>query len=158
MFRRYKTIDGLKLELPEAIFDDIKECIKKFYPNECGGIFVGKIIDENTAVVEKMMIPDKFKSTPVYFTRVSSFLNTWLRKVFTISKGETIYLGEWHSHPNGYPLPSGTDLRAMENISKNSDVRMRTPLLLIVGYNQIQYREKFYIYRNNNLQHYEHEQ
>lgn len=150
MYREYINKDGLKIMLPEKIFDDVKKFIVKHYPNECGGVFVGKI-EGDTAVIEKMMVPKKFKNTPVYFSRIADFINQWLIKVFKQSNGETIYLGEWHSHPNGTPSPSSTDHSSMKKIALNSDVRIETPLLLIVGYNTRQFNERFYIYHNQNL-------
>lgn len=150
MYREYINKDGLKIMLPEKVFDDVKKFIVRHYPNECGGVFVGKIT-EDTAIIEKMMVPRKFRSTPVFFSRIADFINQWLVKVFKQSNGETIYLGEWHSHPNGVPYPSSTDYSSMKRIAQNTDVRIETPLLLIVGYNTQQFNERFYIYHNQKL-------
>lgn len=155
MLRKYSNSDGLKIELPETIFRDVQKQVDKFYPNECGGIFIGKVINDSTATIEKMVLPKKFSSTPVYFVRLTGFINKLLKNIFTKYNGEVIYLGEWHSHPNGSPTPSATDLNAMQEISINPDIRIQTPLLLIVGYDKKNYDEKFYIYKNNNLKQYE---
>lgn len=157
MCRKYSNKDGLKIELPEAIFQEIKHQVDKFYPNECGGIFVGQITGGVTAKIEKMALPKKFSSTPVYFVRLNNFINGWLKRLFTKYNGNMIYLGEWHSHPNGQPYPSTTDLNAMKEIALNPDIRIQTPLLLIVGYNKKVYDEKFYIYKNNKLNPYSNE-
>jgi [CysO sulfur-carrier protein]-S-L-cysteine hydrolase len=152
MYRTYKNEDGLEILLPEAVFTKIKQQVKKSYPNECGGIFVGKIIlDENKAIIEKIMMPKRLKSTPVYFLRLSGFINRWLLRLFQQSGGESFYLGEWHSHPNGRPRPSHTDYKTMKRISENRNVRIRTPLLLIVGYDQNIYDEVFYLFTNEKL-------
>lgn len=155
MFRKYSNSDGLKIELPETIFRDIQKQVDKFYPNECGGIFVGTVTDDATATIKKMILPKKFRSTPVYFVRVTGFINKWLNGIFKKYNGEVIYLGEWHSHPNGSPTPSGTDLKAMQEISINPDIRIQTPLLLIVGYDKKKYEEIFYIYKTKQLIPYE---
>lgn len=152
MYRTYKNSDGLKIALPEIVFGKIKQHVKKHYPNECGGVFVGKIIvDENKAIIEKIMIPKSLRSTPVYFLRLSGFINKWLIRIFHQSEGELLYLGEWHSHPNGEPKPSSKDFQTMKRIAENENVRIQTPLLLIVGYDQIVYNEVFYVFSNNKL-------
>lgn len=157
MYKVYKNSTGLRVKLPESIYEEVQKCIEKFYPNECGGIFVGTIDNGNTAVISEMMLPKKFRSTPIYFVRVADLLNKWLEKIFQRDGGNTIYLGEWHSHPNGSPYPSNTDLKAMEDIANNNDVRISTPLLLIVAYNGEVYKEKIYIYQENNLKPYTYE-
>src|SRR5882724_4826930 len=125
MFRRYKNRDGLEVELPEEIFEGIKKQIARFYPRECGGIFVGKIDKGNIAVIEEMMVPKGFWSTSVLFKRLAGFLNKWLDRVFKQSAGETIYLGEWHSHPDASPVPSLTDFTTMRRIAANTDTRIQ---------------------------------
>lgn len=150
MYKEYKNKDGLKIIFPEGIFDKVKEFIVQHYPNECGGVFVGKI-KENTAIIEEMMVPKRFRSTPVFFSRIAGMINKWLVQIFKKSKGDTIYLGEWHSHPNGGPYPSSTDFNSMKKIALNTDVRIETPLLLIVGYDGIRFNERFYIYHNQKL-------
>lgn len=150
MYREYLNKDGLKIMFPDGIFDQIKEFIVQHYPNECGGVFVGKIIGD-TAAIEEMMVPKRFRSTPVFFTRIAGMINKWLVQIFKKSKGKTIYLGEWHSHPNGRPYPSSTDFNSMKKIAQNTDVRIETPLLLIVGFDGEVFNERFYIYHNQNL-------
>ncbi|CAG0954407.1 desampylase [Flavobacteriales bacterium] len=155
MYREYRNSDGLHIVLPENVFQDICKQVDKFYPNECGGIFVGKITDDSTATIEKMILPKKFRSTPVYFVRLTGFINKWLKDIFKKHNGDVIYLGEWHSHPNGSSHPSGTDIKAMKEIASNPDIRIQTPILLIVGFNKKDYQERFFIYKNNQLISYE---
>lgn len=155
MYKVYRNIDGLEVQLPEYVFDKIKIQIIKYYPHECGGIFVGSIDENNTAIIKNMMMPRKFKSSPVFFLRVADFINKWLLRIFRQSEGRILYLGEWHSHPNGQPIPSTTDFNSMEKISLNENVRIRTPILLIVGYNSIRFKERFYIFYKQNLIPYE---
>lgn len=154
MYNEYTNIDGLEIILPGGIFDKVKEFVVQHYPNECGGVFVGKV-KENIAIIEEMMVPKRFRSTPVFFSRIAGMINKWLVQIFKKSRGETIYLGEWHSHPNGSPYPSSTDFNTMKKIALNTDVRIETPLLLLVGYDGSRFNERFYIFSNNKLISYE---
>ena len=141
--------------MPESIFDDVKKQVRKHYPKECGGIFIGKINNDNEAVIEAMMVPNTFFSTRVLFVRVSGFLNKWLEKIFHQSNGDLYYLGEWHSHPDAPPIPSWKDLNSMKKIAENPDKRIKTPLLLIIGFDVKSFNEKFYLFSNDKLVPYE---
>lgn len=152
MYRSYVNEDGLRIRLPSKIFNEILNKISENYPNECGGIFVGKVdIENQCALIERMKMPNLISSTPVFFKRLASFLNDWLNDVFISSSGDLYYLGEWHSHPNGFPSPSSTDLKTLQKIAKNNNVRIETPLLLIVSYNSKVYDERFFIYSHDKL-------
>jgi len=155
MYRIYENNDKLKILLPDSVYGEICKSIAHFFPNECGGIFVGKIdTNKGEAVVDLMRMPNRFNSSPVLFQRFAGFLNRWLRKIFKESNGDRIYLGEWHSHPNGVPYPSQTDYLTMQKIAVNDNVRIQTPILMIVGYNGLTFKEQFFIYSQQDLIHY----
>jgi integrative and conjugative element protein (TIGR02256 family) len=44
-----------------------------------------------------------------------------------------IYLGEWHTHAEDVPRPSGADESALRTLRVRSEIRVRSLLLLIVG-------------------------
>lgn len=50
------------------------------------------------------------------------------------SEGAVQFVGMWHSHPDGPPLPSDVDLNGMAKLMNNVQGGARSPLLLIVGY------------------------
>jgi integrative and conjugative element protein (TIGR02256 family) len=41
------------------------------------------------------------------------------------------YLGSWHSHPDGAPRPSGTDVLTTENVANEPEVGLPRPLVMI---------------------------
>jgi len=43
------------------------------------------------------------------------------------------YLGDWHTHPLGAPVPSSTDRRTVEEIATDPDYRAPNPLYAIVA-------------------------
>lgn len=43
------------------------------------------------------------------------------------------YLGEWHTHPEEYPVASTTDHSAMEKLRRASKTRLETLLMVIQG-------------------------
>ena len=155
-FKTYRNKLGLSIRLPDQIFEAIQKEVRRYYPHECGGIFVGRI-ENNTAVIEKVMTPMRIISSPMIFKRVASFLNKCLVKVFNQSNGQTLYLGEWHSHPDGRPLPSHKDFIAMKRIAFSESVRIQTPILLIIGWSNDTANEMFYVFHGDKLVTYEKE-
>lgn len=43
------------------------------------------------------------------------------------------YLGDWHTHPQGHPIPSTRDKNTLELISRYEPARCPEPIMLIAG-------------------------
>jgi hypothetical protein len=43
------------------------------------------------------------------------------------------FLGDWHSHPHGLPLPSATDVETAGRTAANERARAPRPLMVILG-------------------------
>lgn len=51
-----------------------------------------------------------------------------------VQSGRTVtYLGDWHTHPGGAPVPSRRDRRTMRAVRRSSSARTPRPLMMIVG-------------------------
>ncbi|WP_177230488.1 Mov34/MPN/PAD-1 family protein [Chitinophaga sp. CF118] len=151
-YRKYETTDGLRIQLSEEVFKKIQEHCVRHYPKEFGGIFYGSInSNTDTAMVEDIIVSKWFVNTTVLFRRIAWYFNWRLKQIHRRSNGQLYYIGEWHTHPNAAPFPSTTDLKAMCRIANNPNIRIKTPILLIIGYDGRQINECFYIYLNQNL-------
>jgi integrative and conjugative element protein (TIGR02256 family) len=53
--------------------------------------------------------------------------------IYEQSGRRTTYLGDWHSHPDGWPSPSRKDHRTARAIGRHAPARMRRPLMLIAA-------------------------
>jgi integrative and conjugative element protein (TIGR02256 family) len=100
--------------------------------DETGGILIGRYQDDGyTALVTSATArPNDSISGRTWFQRGVRGLKELLRDRWR--RGE-YYLGEWHSHPDGSPEPSGNDFREMRSISIDSSYRCNRPLLIIAG-------------------------
>lgn len=104
------------------------------HPHETGGILLGYYSSNlrlATAVVATPPPPDS-KHGPTNFERGTK----GLRKLLADAKKQRPalhYLGEWHTHPNSGPKPSGTDLWQMQESSLRKLYGAKSPLLLVVG-------------------------
>lgn len=152
--RIYRHAEGLEVILPQGIYRRICQNVAAHYPNECGGVLAGKI-QGHQAIITRMFLPDRVQSSRVRFRRLADHINVALERLHNQTGGVQLYLGEWHSHPDALPIPSGMDLAAMSRIQASSSVRIQTPLLLIMGYHPEHLMERFYLFTNQKFEHYE---
>ncbi len=146
---------GLQIDmednLPEVLY---KEAIKH-YPNEYGGLLIGRYSDNDRIVmVDSYILPSKYKSSKVTFDRGTAGLREKLTKFYNATPG-LIYIGEWHTHPDNPAIPSSTDLKAMRKIASHNEVYINNPLLLILSVNKKSFDFIFYVYFNDKMYSYE---
>jgi integrative and conjugative element protein (TIGR02256 family) len=55
------------------------------------------------------------------------------REKATRTMGLVRFLGMWHTHPNGLPVPSATDMRGIEQLIQTTQTPRGSSLMLIVG-------------------------
>lgn len=101
--------------------------------HEAGGILLGRVF-ENKIVIEQVSTPGTDDKSGRYFfdrnvRRAQWFVDMAWRK----SKGEVIYLGEWHTHPEKYPSPSSIDKRLISNMLKDTRMTINFLFLVIIG-------------------------
>ena len=148
------SINGVDLEIEVGVVKSIQDFAKASYPNESGGFLVGNYSsDMKRAVVKEMIIPEKFISTPVSFQRDTVGMNKVWEDLFN---NGLIYLGEWHSHPNGTAFYSNTDKRALINIAESDSVTIANPIMVIFSLNEDEIKEiRAYYYRKGEIIEYE---
>lgn len=55
------------------------------------------------------------------------------REISALHKSGLHYFGDWHTHPEGVPSPSGTDLASMADLYVRSKHELHAFLMVIVG-------------------------
>ena len=122
------------------------------YPNETGGFLFGHYSEDLQVVsVEKAVHPIQSHGTKVSFER-----NVHFTQFAEMYKNNLIYLGEWHSHPNGRAEYSGRDMQTMIEIAECKTTLILHPLLVIVGVKGKLVKEyKVYMYDQKRLVRYE---
>ena len=107
---------------------------------EKGGILLGQCYDNDSIVIKKASTPTKFdKSHRFNFFRDKRSAQLFIDYEFLNSNGKTIYLGEWHTHPEDYPTPSGTDVKMIKNQFNKNSINEDFLIMVIVG------RKSFYV-------------
>ncbi|MFX0557174.1 Mov34/MPN/PAD-1 family protein [Maribacter sp. CXY002] len=88
--------------------------------HEAGGILLGQV-KENNIYITRVSFPSIHdKSSRYFFWRNKNNAQAIIDYEFYNSNKRTIYLGEWHTHPEELPTPSNTDRKMIKDqFSKN---------------------------------------
>lgn len=121
------------VQLPKHCVRQILDYADRDYPNETGGIILGNYAATlDLALVSEVSGPPPDSRKKRWgFIRGILGLQSLIHRLW---KQRRYYLGEWHVHPDGPPIPSDTDHTQMRAIAENAEYQCPEPLLLIVGY------------------------
>lgn len=110
------------------LIEKFKQSSKK--ANEAGGILLGQVTNEKVYIL-KVTTPNKFDKASRYsFDCNKDAAQVIINYEFINSGQKTIYIGEWHTHPENYPNPSGVDKRMIDNqYFKN---KLNEPFLILI--------------------------
>lgn len=146
---------GLTLEIEDDLLCNLIDIGIKHYPNEFGGFLIGNYSETQTHLkITDTILPNKFKGTPYLFERDTVGIDDKLKQ-FYAEKTKKYYLGEWHTHPNNLPIPSSTDINAINSIANHPEVSIKNPVMLIIGYKKTKFELGFYVQFKNKLYRYE---
>lgn len=121
--------------LPHDALDQAVSDARDMTPDETGGVLLGYWAREHTeAVITSIVGPgpraehrsDGFRPDP-------EFHEDAISHAYRESAGRVTYLGDWHSHPTGLPVPSEKDRRVLRRIAREPAARAPRPLMLILG-------------------------
>ncbi len=110
------------------LIDKFKQTSKN--ANESGGILLGQVTYDKIYIL-KVTTPNKFDKASRYsFDCNKDAAQVIIDYEFINSECKTIYIGEWHTHPENYPNPSGVDKIMIENqYFKN---KLNEPFLILI--------------------------
>lgn len=130
---KYKIDNNTVLEFDQqaiSTFDKYKQVPGR---QESGGILLGRRF-RNKITIETITTPDsRDKAGFAFFNRSRSKAQDIVNKTWNESKGDKIYLGEWHTHPESCPQPSSTDKRMIRNMLRESIMEIDFLVTVIVG-------------------------
>jgi integrative and conjugative element protein (TIGR02256 family) len=102
---------------------------------EAGGVLMGRhIIGTRDVVVDRVTTPMRGdRRSRMAFTRRKRRHQQVLDEEWERSGGTRVYLGEWHTHPEPIPMPSGVDMDDWRRRLQEDIVEARSVFFLIVG-------------------------
>ncbi len=103
-----------QVKIYEDIYKQIRQKLKLESPKETGGILLGRIdIIKKIIYVVDTFTPDDSEGTLNTFKKGSKGTKEYLEQVSYKTGEMIIYVGDWHTHPNGSLNMSGTDVLAL---------------------------------------------
>ena len=148
---------GLCITIDEILLTKLNEVSLVHYPNEFGGLLIGNYSQDRKEVfITDSVLPKEYSSSKLSFYRGIKGLKSQLQKLYKKDSCK-YYIGEWHSHPDNVPIPSGTDLHAFQAIVSHTEVFIENPILLILGVDKISCDYSFYVFYNQIFLKYEKE-
>lgn len=126
--------DGINIHL----LDCVLEITGKFRQlekgsHESGGILLGQVTSGNVYLM-KASAPNQFdRSSRTTFDRDKHIAQIIIEYEFLNSGNKTIYLGEWHTHPEAIPSPSTVDVSMIKDQFKKNKLNEPFLILLIQG-------------------------
>jgi integrative and conjugative element protein (TIGR02256 family) len=116
----------------KSVGEILRHC-QESSPRETGGILVGRYsAAQDCALVDNVTgAPEDSQRGRTWFVRGVRGLQTKLDLLWRRNEG--YYLGEWHFHPFGSPIPSSVDVEQLQKIARSRFYRCPEPVLMILG-------------------------
>ncbi len=126
---RLTKIGNYKIYFTEDVLFLMSKFIQsKHKQHEAGGILLGQVKENNIYITRVSFPTSHDRSSRYFFSRNKNFAQAIIDFEFHNSNKRTIYLGEWHTHPEELPTPSNTDRKMIKDqFLKN---RLNEPFLL----------------------------
>ncbi len=105
-------------------------------PNETGGVLVGTHDMQRKVlyVVDTLPSPPDSTEWPTVYIRGSRGLTPRVDEIGRLTAGNLVYVGEWHSHPDGYGTePSSDDRKAFAWLADIMNTAGLPAVMLIAG-------------------------
>ncbi len=146
---------NLALVIDVELLDRIAAQGASKYPNEFGGLLVGRYIDnERIVLIEDILLPKRYASSRYFFERGSEGLRQAL-ELYYYAEPRLIYVGEWHTHPDNPAQPSARDIKSMQELASDKNVLINNPVLMILEITRSGFQVEMYVFYNNQLLRYE---
>lgn len=131
-----RKVGGWKLITDVGLMVKLKELRAVGLPQETGGVLLGTwdLVRRIVYVVDTIPAPPDSKKRQTSFIRGCEGLLDSVTQANKKTSGMLQYVGEWHSHPNGYGTsPSDDDRKVFEWISERTTEDGYQPVMAIVG-------------------------
>ncbi|GGH64742.1 Mov34/MPN/PAD-1 family protein [Phaeocystidibacter marisrubri] len=113
------------------ILERYKQIGKK--DNEAGGILLGQVSEDGIFILKASAPCSADQASRTGFVRSKKKAQYIIDYEHVSSGGQTIYLGEWHTHSEPYPCPSQVDLRMITDQYDKNRLNENFVILLIKG-------------------------
>lgn len=128
----------LSKEKTIVLSSNVKEKFEKYRKSlprkESGGILLGRICLNDFIIIEEITEPSKKDIASFFsFKRDKKTAQEIINETWKGSRGEVIYLGEWHTHNEASPKPSNVDRKMIKDLLIESKMEINFLITIIVG-------------------------
>jgi integrative and conjugative element protein (TIGR02256 family) len=128
--RRHLLID---ITLSDGVSDFIRAEVESSSDAETGGILIGYTDGQSVVVVKATGPGPKAKRSRTRLERDVEYVQRQLDDAEKALGSKGRYVGEWHSHLESDPKPSGRDLESMCGIADAPNYETQCPAMIIAG-------------------------
>lgn len=131
-----------KLSIDNGVIEKLNQFRQENLPNETGGALLGyyDFNLSNLVIVDVLPAPEDSDSGQHWFERGTHGLTEAINEVTNRTAGIVGYIGEWHSHPDGYSTePSKDDKIQLTELALSMKEDGLPSIILIVGKDDIKY-------------------
>ena len=127
------TAANKTLWIASSAWQSIEVFAQAHYPFETGGMLIGYQPDDGSVVVTDVIGPGpNAKHTRMSFRPHHAYQQQRLDELFHNSNGKKTYLGDWHTHPNGFNALSRKDMRVLRRIAETPEAQTQSPVMLVL--------------------------
>jgi integrative and conjugative element protein (TIGR02256 family) len=109
----------------------IEQDAVKWAPRETGGPLFGYENYGELVITRAYPPGPRAFHAPWLYRPDRAAVQAAIDEVYAETKGRERWIGSWHTHPLGLPVPSPTDRRTARRISRDPDVDCAEPVMLI---------------------------
>lgn len=125
--------NGYKIIIEDNVLGLFELFKQTGHKHEKGGILLGEV-SKTEIRIKKASIPTMFDNSSRFrFNRHKKSAQLFTDYEFYNSQGKTIYLGEWHTHPEDIPSPSNIDKKMIATQFKKNKINESFLIMVIVG-------------------------
>lgn len=128
--------EGWQIRYDEGLAERMFSLRAERLPNETGGVLIGHwdMHRRILYIVDALAAPPDSEERPIFFQRGSKGLRAEIDDIGSKTAGALVYVGEWHSHPDGHGLdPSADDQKVLAWLREKLAPEGLPTVMIIVG-------------------------
>jgi integrative and conjugative element protein (TIGR02256 family) len=120
-------------ELHPDVFKVFKDYQQVSGRKEAGGILLGTVFPEKVLIEIATSPNNRDKAGRFFFNRNVDMAQLAVNRAWAESGGKTIYVGEWHTHPEPKPTPSSDDHKLLWDMLLDTKMHIDFLFMIIIG-------------------------
>lgn len=111
----------------------LEDLARQWDPLETGGVLAGYWNRETVVITQCIGPGEGAKHHSSTFVPDYAFHDSEIARLYAESHGDTVYLGDWHTHPSGAARLSPLDKRTLRSIAVAPEAKCPRPLMVLLA-------------------------